>query len=436
MEMACILLQASASPLRQVSVARQRGVVTVLMAISLLALLVMVGLALDTGNIMINKTRLQNAVDAAALAAAKRFDEMGNAASATDEAKNVFLLNATANGNTALKEAWKSGAGSIQLEVKYSTTLPPFTSNTTQGPYVRVRASGFQVDTWLVHLVGVEHATLSTSAVAGPQPVSTVHNPVPLMVCGDPAAGEGNHWGYTLNQVVVLKNSDTSCGSAVGKGNFQLLALGGTGADQVRNNLAGGFDQPVSAGSTVLTEPGNVVGPVLQGLNTRFGSYQGSMHGLEAIYPPDVIIDQQPNPGLSTQCVSGQQRIKLGSKEITSSNIDELYNYSDYTSDLANPAVYDYQPHSNSGIGAYDRRMLAVPVVNCENTSGGRGSVPVLGFGCFWLLQPILKGGSSSYIYGEFVEECAVSGSGGAGTGSLDGPHIIVLYNDPLGTGS
>ncbi len=431
-----LLFHSSGAHCHSVSLSKQRGVVTVVLALAMLALLAMMGLALDTGHIMINKTRLQNAVDAAALAAAKQLDDTENISLATSEAHLAFSHHAAAVGNAELAEAYQNGGGPLSIEVSYSATLPPFTAGAIKGPFVRVRATGFVVSTWLVHLVGVDQATLSASAVAGPRVLTALNNAVPLMVCGDPAAGSENHWGYVLNQVVVLKSSSTGCGSDVGSGNFQLLALGGTGGDVLKENLAGGFAQEVKAGSIQQTEPGDVVGPSKSGLNTRFGIYEGSLHGSEAVYPPDVIVDVQPSPGLSTQCVNNQQQVKLGSTVITSSNINLLYNFAGYTADLANPAAYDYQPRSSGGIGAYDRRMLAVPVGNCSATIGGRGPVPVLGFGCFWLLQPITNGGKGSYIYGEFVKDCVASGSAGSGTGNVDGPHIIQLYKNPAGTDS
>ena len=46
---------------------KNRGVVIVLFTIALFAMLAMAGLAMDTGNVMLNNTRLQNALDAAAL---------------------------------------------------------------------------------------------------------------------------------------------------------------------------------------------------------------------------------------------------------------------------------------------------------------------------------------------------------------------------------
>ena len=50
---------------------RQQGAVLVLVVIALAAMLLMGALALDGGHMLLNKTRLQNAVDAAALSGAK-----------------------------------------------------------------------------------------------------------------------------------------------------------------------------------------------------------------------------------------------------------------------------------------------------------------------------------------------------------------------------
>jgi Flp pilus assembly protein TadG len=56
---------------------KQKGVVGILVVVGLVALLAMAGLALDSGHAMLNKTRLQNAVDAAALSGAKELDLTG-----------------------------------------------------------------------------------------------------------------------------------------------------------------------------------------------------------------------------------------------------------------------------------------------------------------------------------------------------------------------
>ena len=60
---------------------RQRGVVMPIVVIGLLAMLAMVGLAIDSSHAFVNMTRLQNTADAAALAAAKVYDQISITAS-------------------------------------------------------------------------------------------------------------------------------------------------------------------------------------------------------------------------------------------------------------------------------------------------------------------------------------------------------------------
>jgi hypothetical protein len=416
----------------------QRGVVAVLVAVALGAIILMAGLALDSGHLFLNKTRLQNAVDAAALAAAKTLDDTGNIALATTEARDAFASNASAAGNGELATAYGSGNGSIQLTLEYSATLPPFAAGAANGPYVRARATGFVMPTWLVQVGGIFQKTVSAVAVAGPRTLnigSTVCNVAPMMVCGDATAGAPGYWGYTPNAPAVLKKSTSGGQSSVGPGNFQLIQVGGSGAAIVRENMAGSFSACIAGGSTIETQPGNEAGPVAQGLNTRFGQYNGPMNNAQGTYPPDVIVDAQ-TPALRAVQNGTRYDVYQGNVPITATNIDVLYNYQDYMTDLRNPGTYDHQPINEGGIGAFERRVLAVPVGNCSGTTNGHGSVPLLGFACFFLLQPAEQQGNDSYVYGQFVPDCSVTGTPGPNPVAGAGPHIIQLYDDPTSNDS
>lgn len=411
----------------------QRGAVAVLVAIAMGALILTAGLALDMGHAFLNKTRLQNSVDAAALAAAKTLDDTGNTALATEEALAAFRGNASAAGNHEISTGYGNGAGNIRVTVEYSTSLPPFAAGSATGPYVRVRATGFVMPAWLTRVGGIFEKTVAATAVAGPRTLnvgSTVCNVAPMMVCGT-AGAPGGMWGYTLNAPVVLKKAAPGGQSQVGPGNFQLIRLGGSGANIVRNNLAGSYDACIAGGSTIDTEPGNEAGPVAQGLNTRFGDYQGPMHGTQDTYPPDVIVRGQ-NPPVRAVESGNRYDVYQGNVRITADNIAQrLYDYREYLTDLMNPGRYDYQPTSDGGIGAFERRVLAVPVGDCTGTTNGAGSVPLLGFACFFLLQPAEGTGNQSFVYGQFINDCSVRGTPGPNPVAGNGPHILQLYNDP-----
>lgn len=404
-------------------VQRQNGAALMLIIVSLAALLVVLGLAFDGGHLMLNKSRLQATVDAAALAAAKTYDDTNNTSLATAAALQAFGLNARSAGNFELGTRYD--AGSIQVTVEYSSTLPPFTPNVS-GPYVRVVARGFSFPAWLVQLAGIDSLSVSASAVAGPSPsANTACNIAPVMVCGDPKAGSNGLWGYQLNAPQVLKSS--SAGSSdLGPGNFQLLRLNGSGANVIRQQLAGSYQACIMHGETVDTQPGNLTGPVAQGVNTRFGEYSGSMSPTD--YPPDVLTTGQ-TPSLT---VDKQGGIWSGHTKITAQNIDQrLYSYSRYRADQANPSSYNNPPISSGGTGVFDRRVLAVPVGNCGAEKGGATSVPVLGLACYFLLQPVTQNGSDAYMIGQFIQNCDVSGEPGPAPDDGPGPYIIQLYHDP-----
>ena len=94
---------------------RQEGSVSVLMVIALAAMAMMAALVLDGGHMMLNKTRLQNAVDAAALSGAKTLSQVAggiNSASSTRTATlNTLIQNADAIGNNELATAVAGNAG-------------------------------------------------------------------------------------------------------------------------------------------------------------------------------------------------------------------------------------------------------------------------------------------------------------------------------------
>src|SRR5215472_822929 len=147
----------------------------------------------------------------------------------------------------------------------------------------------------------------------------------------------------------------------------------------------------------------------------------------ESAYPPDVITTGQ-SPALT---LDSSGNVLQGSTVITASNINVLYTYQEYMAQIANPANYNYQPVSSGGPGVFQRRVLSVPIGDCTGTSNGSSSVPLLGFGCFFLLQPVVQQGSSDYVIGQFIGNCDVQGTPGPTPGTGPSPYIIQLYHDP-----
>jgi len=135
---------------------RQAGSVSVLMVIALAAILMMAGLSLDVGHMLLNKTRLQNAVDAAALSGAKTLSQVeggSNPASVTRTAAlNTLAQNANAMGNSELATAMVGNAGFAVVELA-SSVYGPFTyPGPADAKYVRVSVPNYGLTGFFLEL--------------------------------------------------------------------------------------------------------------------------------------------------------------------------------------------------------------------------------------------------------------------------------------------
>lgn len=359
------------------------------------------------------------------------------------------------------------------LVIRFATVLGgPYGAGSTNSNFVRVGFTGFDTDfTFASLLPGVGADTqIGGTAVAGPIPVgnavgSDICDVAPLLMCGDPLGdpdcSDGECWGVEVDAEVEYQlktgsggngnggengkgggkgkgggggdepgpdpsENDVSCSQGcfepeclpssevdengdpvdegIGPGNFQVADIVGQGANGVRYALAGAEGICLSAGGTVETKPGNNVGPVIQGLSTRFGEYLGPMGGTAAQYPPDAVT--------TNRCTAG-------------SGPD--YWHADYLADSAGV------PPSGT---LRNRRVLTVPIVECDGSQNGQSTLDVLAYGCFFLTRNMpIQSGPDSYVYGQFIGECEASGSTGETpdpvVNNFFGPNEIVLYNDP-----
>lgn len=391
---------------------RERGVVLVLFSIGMLAIIAMAGLALDMGHAFLNKTRLQNALDAGALSGARTL-LYGGAGVVSSQAAALATFNHYLTG--------EMGAASPALvpNFEFSATLIPFVpgANDATAKFIRLSVPNFSMSLWLARVLpGVGNVlAIGGSAVAGPSaplgsaPGGEVCDIAPFVVCAgqqpgggyDTDCSDGSCFGYALgaSQEIVLKTGSGNNNWDVGPGNFQLIELNcGPGASCVRDNMAGAYPGCVINGGTVTTKPGNSVGPVAQGFNTRFGIYQGGMRASD--FPPDAVT------------------FSSGS-----------FWHNDYLARLKN-GPYNYTPVEQGGTGVPMRRVLAVVFGNCTGTTNGRGAVPVVGIGCYFMTRPAQQGGQQQ-VYGQLINSCRASGDAAENPGTSTGAYEIVLYKNP-----
>ncbi|WLG93359.1 TadE/TadG family type IV pilus assembly protein [Pseudomonas cucumis] len=425
---------------------RQEGAVSVLMVFALAAMAMMAALALDGGHMLLNKTRLQNAVDAAALSGAKTLSQVTggvNAASATQAAAlNTLMQNASAAGNNELATAVAGNPGAFAVVELSDSVYGPFTyPGPSDAKYVRVSVPSYSLTgffwNYAQSLGTLGNKAVTAIATAGPSPTSPC-DLAPLMVCGeasqyDPDAGM--FWGFQFGDLQVLKSAAGNS-SPIGPGNFQLLDFG-SGGSSVRDDLAGGGSVCRNVGENVQTAPGNKVGPASQGLNTRFGIYNGPVSSSD--YPPDLVTTSS-NPAITYDDSVTPPQAKYQGQPVTSSggNLtaggNTIYDYNDWRASVA-ACVAGGGNGCESG-GVFERRMLKIVVGDCTGKQGGSTTVPVLGFGCYYVVQPMSGGGTEAQIFGQFVKECEGDNVPSPSPANDSGPQIIQLYKTYLGIGT
>lgn len=428
---------------------RQEGSVSVMMVIALAVMAMMAALALDGGHMMLNKTRLQNAVDAAALSGAKTLSQVEggiNSASATRTAALFTLVqNANAAGNNELATAIGGNASAFAVVELANSVYGPFSyPGPADAKYVRVSVPSYNLTGFFWNFAqvfgpgGLGAKAVAAIATAGPSPTSPC-DLSPLMICGNPDPAQYNpaaglFWGFQFGDLQVLKTAAGNS-SPIGPGNFQLLDFG-SGGSSVREDLAGGGKVCRNVGQNVDTAPGNKVGPTSQGLNTRFGIYNGPVSSSD--YPPDLVTTSS-NPAITYDDSVNPPQKKYQGQTVTSNNGNltaggnAIFDYNDWRASTA--ACVAGSGSGCQGNGVFERRMLKIVVGDCTGKQGGSTSIPVLGFGCYFVVQPMDGGGGDAQIFGQFVKECEGDNVAGPSPSTDSGPQIIQLYKTYL-TGS
>lgn len=204
------------------------GVAVVLVAVALVVMLAMSALVVDIGALALEKTKLSNASDSAALAAAK---ELPSTSDAEVEAYQYLEYNGVLPG-------------------KATVSFNP--DNTT----VTVQTSR-SVSYHFAQVIGINSGNVNALATATYGSVNSMTGIVPF--------------GIPDQTLVYGQEYQLKAGSDedYGPGNYGPLALELTGAKSYRNYMKEGYDGVVSAGEWIETEPGNMSGPTEDGVNYR-----------------------------------------------------------------------------------------------------------------------------------------------------------------------
>lgn len=468
-------------------VRKEKGVVLVLVALSLVVLMGVAGLAIDLSHAEVNKTRLQNLADALALSAAISLNKGESSTAFPDKeeyaenyAKTTTLPSfESASGNNEVNLA--AAAFTFTFAADWSSNGGDwYAYNAINGAkFARVEVTTpMSIPTWFARIMGFNNMAVASSAVAGTAPIEPC-DLAPIMMCttltnpdpttppvitdpdcnndtnkklisvangGDAVNGDLDCYGYELNALYCMKSqiggtADPLCPdppNAIGAGNFGWLDLGLSLEKCAAGDPACGTNcryskDPVSGFSTVPVKTGEVYDQAKDGFNTRFNQYPsgGGPNALTAAkYPPDKVIGV--DGGTMNGTLTKVQTI--GSETVLS---PEIYNYYKGT-------VSDVP--SNQSVALKGRRLMSVPFVDCRTPlTGASTDVKIVGFGCFLMAreygnisspyehEPKPWPADKKYLYGVFLGGGACESLGELTSNSNYGYYKVILYKDPFG---
>lgn len=438
---------------RGLALKKQQGNILVMFTIGLFVLIAMAALAIDSGHLLLNKSRLQNITDAAALHAAKTVDSGGSHIDARAAVIEILVLNLAHRDNFEIRDALNLSAVdtsatqvTAQINVDFSEKADPFihSDDAQKARYVKVEIGNLNLNNFLADIMNFSKR-IAAASLAGPS-TAVVECPkelVPMLVCASdpsdiPVPGGSTMYGLPFNQLYAMKiGSNTD--SPIGAGNFQLIRLGeNSGAADIRAAMAGeAFDDGETCFSSegpdslISTEPGNTVGPSAQGINTRLGSWQGPVNKND--HPRDWNICQGPqvtldeNGAISTE-TQGNAYLYSQYQADTQAHLDTGQTR---CSDLDNPALAVDGDIDSTAPNVNERRILNVVIGDCTGKNHGASDIPYLGLGCFFLTQDMDAGGQDAFLVGEFLYDCSVEGFPSGVAVNNPGPYTIVLYHVP-----
>ncbi len=358
----------------------ERGSVLTLSALGMLTFLLATGLSVDLGHFYLVKTELQNIADAAALAGASALN-----ASPGGITKARQLATAAMNNYEFNQKGLAMTGANVTFAVNLGGPYVDEAAASGQAQkirFVKVRTPDAPVQVFFAAPVLGGSKNLNAEATAGMSvPITSVCDFLPVSVID---------YGTPIKPGDLYTFRAGPSGS-VSPGNYQLLAVAGSGGQDVRVGIASGVDACAAPGEeyAVDTKTGVTAGPVRVGINTRFGEYGAQVNPLD--HPPDT-------------------------------NVMENITYDQYVAGTPSKAP------SHAGVAG--RRIVIIPIVKEGEYDPGRGVVKFNRFGLFFLRNKVGNGNGGDLV-AEFIDMATVVGRGRVGTGPAAGDGFItkpVLY--------
>lgn len=224
------------------------GQVFVLFALMLVVLLGATGVAVDVATVYLQKTNLQSAVDAGALAGAQAMAEGNSSSTALSTARNVSL-------NNVHSAAYNPATSGNRVTVTGQEGVPTFFARILGVNSMQVSASGTAAFGPVQSATGVMPFGISSQTLA-----TTQKDTVVSLTGSEVSAG---NWGY----LDLPRNGAPVCSTYPGEGGGD-----GNGASALDVNVACGTPGTYSIGEQVSTKPGVNTSHLANDIQSRIDS--------------------------------------------------------------------------------------------------------------------------------------------------------------------
>ena len=421
----------SSSRLQRASRDTQGGAVAIVVAIALIAMVGIVGLALDLGKLYVARAELQNAADACALAAVHSLNgattrqlEIAEAAGLTTALRHKVQFQ---NNTVSLRQnASIEFAENAEEEWLSKNELQSGDNRILLMRRARCTINETGIETWFIHVLNaLPGVAIGTQQVAASAVASLLSSQttcaIPVAICAEQLTANPQV-GQWIRGVNSPSDDSTS--------NFRWVDLNLSSKNNSTRDMA---DMLSGNGACELPVTGMEVGSsgARLGLsnewNTRFGIYQGGAYSAEKNSPDlsgyaytSVTWPANPNGSRSNAFPDFISKRSLN----TPYQGDSLAGLKTGSGPGLKASLVDY--------GSL-RRVAPAPVVSCNEFQKGTKKAPIQYWACMFMLHPINRGAgggsgngngkntkppaNDEYMYLEYRGKASDPGSPCASTG-------------------
>lgn len=431
---ASILLRRGRRPQRQ----REKGVVAILVGMTIVVMVAMVGLAIDLGQLYIAKSELQNSADACALAGVGVLAKKKGATDALDSAASAATLVAASHKVVFQDNSVGGTDGVITVEFAKDSASGPYAGKGSYSAadvpaikHVRCLTSQSAIKTYFIQVLnvlpGVSIGDQFVSAIAVAKMVpSQLTCALPTAICQGEVPAKGEWMRGVIDKNGDLVNSPESAGLPEASVKWVDFDGSAGGASEVSGLITGNGECTLPVEGTSLKESG-VKSSVANAYNSRFGVYQGGTKPEESA--PDFVGYAYTWDSWTSHKNAHDDYLKnrLGS--------NQAFQGSGLAPDGISGPTDTYDVKGTIKDSAYlklngqQRRLMTAPVVDC--TAGA--SMPLKSWACVFMLNPISNNPSGSMnMWLEYLgpandptSPCASNGL--PGSASSAGPFVPAL---------